>query len=99
MQLHTTQWLPDYWNKSDISFPCFSGQGTDPQLLNPEVKAIEFCFSSDPKPRLINGLLKSIFPTQWLPDYWNKSDISFPCFSDGKIDFNNPLIKRGFYSS
>ena len=36
--------------------------------------------------------------TQWLPDYWNKSDISFPCFSDGKIDFNNPLIKRGFGS-
>jgi hypothetical protein len=36
--------------------------------------------------------------TQWLADYWGKADISFPCFSDGKIDFNNGLIKRGFGS-
>ncbi|KAJ5556262.1 hypothetical protein N7494_000177 [Penicillium frequentans] len=36
--------------------------------------------------------------TQWLADYWSKTDISFPSFSDGKIDFNNALIKRGFGS-
>ncbi|OGE47224.1 hypothetical protein PENARI_c054G09299 [Penicillium arizonense] len=36
--------------------------------------------------------------TQWLANHWNKTDISFPLFSDGKIDFNNPLIKRSFGS-
>lgn len=34
--------------------------------------------------------------TQWLADYWSKKDISFARFSDGKVDFNNPLIEHNF---
>ncbi|KAJ5176078.1 uncharacterized protein N7482_001955 [Penicillium canariense] len=36
--------------------------------------------------------------TQWLTNHWNKSDISFTRDSTGRIDFNNPLIRRTFGS-
>lgn len=34
--------------------------------------------------------------TEWMTDYWNKSDISFPRSSDATVDFDSPLIRRSF---
>jgi hypothetical protein len=31
-------------------------------------------------------------------DFWTDADISFPRSSDGRVDFDNPLIRRSFGS-
>ncbi|CAG8112686.1 unnamed protein product [Penicillium salamii] len=58
-------------------------------------------FQQEQKSRLGLKLVSSVMQlhtTQWLTDIWSKSDISFPCSSDGTVDFNNPLIQRNFGS-
>ncbi|KAJ5768754.1 Synaptobrevin [Penicillium odoratum] len=55
-------------------------------------------FRLEQRSRLALKLASSVMQlntTEWLSDYWSKSDISF-LRSLEKVDFNNPLIRRSF---
>lgn len=56
-------------------------------------------FGEEQRLRLALKLASSVMQlhtTDWLTDYWSKSDISFLRSSYGVIDFDNPLIGRTF---
>lgn len=59
-------------------------------------------FGEEQRLRLALKLASSVMQlhtTDWLTDYWSKSDISFLRSSHGVIDFDNPLIGRTFGKS
>ncbi|KAJ5937074.1 Synaptobrevin [Penicillium verhagenii] len=56
-------------------------------------------FRQEQRSRLGLKLASSVMQlhsTEWLTDYWDKSDISFLRSSDATVDFDNPLIRRSF---
>lgn len=59
-------------------------------------------FGEEQRLRLALKLASSVMQlhtTDWLTDYWSKSDVSFLRPSYGVIDFDNPLIGRTFGNS
>jgi hypothetical protein len=59
-------------------------------------------FGEEQRLRLALKLASSVMQlhtTDWLTDYWSKSDVSFLRSSYGVIDFDNPLIGRTFGNS